>query len=119
MSLKVPNGNVIATKFARFVGSWRFLIIQNLVIAFWIAWNSSNLTAGYHWDYSGFLILNLIMSWQAANATPVILMAQNVQDEEDRILVRQSLAIHKKTEAEVHMVLEEVKGLHEEDLRTD
>lgn len=75
-------GERLADKVASGMGSWRFIIIQTIIVAFWMILN----VIGYirHWDEYPFILLNLVFSTQAAYAAPIIMMAQNRQSERDR-----------------------------------
>ncbi len=76
-------GERLADKVATGMGSWRFIIIQSIIVAVWMALN----IVGYmkHWDEYPFILLNLLFSTQAAYAAPIIMMAQNRQSERDRV----------------------------------
>lgn len=63
-------------------GSWRFLIVQTVLITGWIAINVVGLIAA--WDPYPFILLNLLFSTQAAYAAPLILLSQNRSAEHDR-----------------------------------
>ncbi|MFY9778274.1 MAG: DUF1003 domain-containing protein, partial [Trebonia sp.] len=67
---------------ARFLGTGRFLFGQTVLVIFWIILNS--IAAFHHWDPYPFILLNLAFSTQAAYAAPLILLAQNRQDDRDR-----------------------------------
>lgn len=75
-------GDRIASKFVRFLGSWKFILIQSTGLALWIMINSAALI--YHWDTYPFILLNLLLSFQAAYATPFILMSSNLAERKDR-----------------------------------
>ncbi|MBA2323489.1 MAG: DUF1003 domain-containing protein [Pseudonocardiales bacterium] len=64
-------------------GSWRFIIIQTVIVTVWVALNLAALAQ--HWDPYPFILLNLVFSTQAAYAAPLILLSQNRQAETDRI----------------------------------
>lgn len=68
---------------AKAVGSWPFVIIQNIIVGAWIAFNMLAVFR-WHWDPYPFILLNLVFSWQASNTGPVLQMAQNRQSEHDR-----------------------------------
>ena len=70
-------GERVADQVARTVGSWTFLIVQSLLLVIWMAMNIIGTWS--HWDPYPFILLNLALSFQAAFATPVILMSQNRQ----------------------------------------
>ena len=66
------------------MGSWAFLIIQSAILAVWIMLN-----AAFHWfpawDPYPFILMNLVLSMQAAYAAPIIMMSARRQDAKDRI----------------------------------
>ena len=65
------------------MGSWRFIIIQTVLVLFWMGLNVVGFMS--HWDVYPFILLNLLFSTQAAYAAPIIMMSQNRQNERDRI----------------------------------
>ena len=71
------TGERVADFFAASVGSWPFLIVQSGMLAIWMAVNV--MAWQYRWDPYPFILLNLVLSFQAAYATPIILMSQNRQ----------------------------------------
>jgi len=81
---KPSLGQRLADKVVSFIGSWKFIIIQSIILLFWIVVNVAWLSMGASWDPYPFILLNLILSFQAAYASPLILMAQNRADEKDR-----------------------------------
>lgn len=80
---RLTLGQKIADKVAHGMGSWTFIIYQSLFVVIWMALNLIGFI--YHWDAYPFILLNLIFSTQAAYAAPIIMMAQNRQNERDRI----------------------------------
>jgi uncharacterized membrane protein len=64
------------------MGSWRFIIIQTIIVIIWMIANIIGFI--YHWDEYPFILLNLVFSTQAAYAAPVIMQSQNRQAERDR-----------------------------------
>jgi uncharacterized membrane protein len=75
-------GQRLADQVANGMGSWRFIIIQTLIVILWMALNVVGFV--YHWDVYPYILLNLLFSTQAAYAAPIIMMAQNRQSERDR-----------------------------------
>jgi uncharacterized membrane protein len=76
-------GSRLADSVAKGMGSWRFIIGQTILV---ILWMGLNLVAFVnHWDVYPFILLNLVFSTQAAYAAPIIMMAQNRQNERDRM----------------------------------
>ena len=70
-------GERVADGFAALVGSWTFIIVQSVLLAAWVI---VNLIAWQHrWDPYPFILLNLVLSFQAAYASPIIMMSQNRQ----------------------------------------
>src|ERR1700749_2270045 len=75
-------GQRLADSVATGMGSWRFIIIQTIIVALWMVLNVVAIM--YHWDPYPYILLNLLFSTQAAYAAPIIMMAQNRQNERDR-----------------------------------
>ena len=80
---ELTTGQKVADTVARGMGSWPFIIIQTIFVCIWMALNLIGWM--FHWDVYPFILLNLFFSLQAAYAAPVIMMAQNRQNERDRI----------------------------------
>ena len=76
-------GQRLADSVANGMGSWSFIIIQTILVAVWMGLNIAGFC--YHWDVYPFILLNLLFSTQAAYAAPIIMMAQNRQNERDRM----------------------------------
>jgi len=71
-------GERVADAVAYWVGSWAFVVIQSLLLAVWLMVNFIHF-AWQPWDPYPFVLLNLVLSFQAAFATPIILMSENRQ----------------------------------------
>src|ERR1700743_3219633 len=76
-------GDRLADRVAGVVGSWPFIIIQTVIVAVWVLFNLVAYLS--HWDPYPFILLNLLFSTQSAYAAPVIMMAQNRQNDRDRM----------------------------------
>jgi len=76
-------GQKLADSVAGGMGSWRFIIIQTLIVILWMGLNV--IAFVHHWDVYPFILLNLLFSTQAAYAAPIIMMAQNRQSQRDRV----------------------------------
>ena len=76
-------GNRLADAVANGMGSWKFIILQTILVILWMGLNIVGFF--YHWDVYPFILLNLLFSTQAAYAAPIIMMSQNRQNERDRI----------------------------------
>lgn len=100
-------GQRIADGLAKGMGSWGFIIIQTILV---IAWMALNIIAYVsHWDPYPFILLNLLFSTQAAYAAPIIMMAQNRQNDRDRFQASEDY----KTNVEAKVEIEELqKSLH-------
>jgi len=75
-------GQKLADSVATGMGSWRFIIIQTIIVVVWMGLNVVGFV--YHWDAYPYILLNLLFSTQAAYAAPIIMMAQNRQNQRDR-----------------------------------
>jgi uncharacterized membrane protein len=76
--------------FARFMGTPQFLVYMTVFCIFWLGWNT---WAPVEWQFDsrdlGFTLLTLMLSLQASYAAPLLLLAQNRQDDRDRVSVQQ------------------------------
>ena len=77
-----PIGARIADAVTNFIGSWRFLVIQTVIVVIWIGGNIALL---FDFDPFPFILLNLAFSTQAAYAAPLILLASNRLAVRDRM----------------------------------
>src|ERR1700728_3350429 len=75
-------GQRLADSVANGMGSWRFIIWQTIIVIIWMVANVVAIIG--HWDPYPYILLNLVFSTQAAYAAPIIMMAQNRQNERDR-----------------------------------
>jgi len=80
--MELTRGQRAADAVATFMGSWRFVISQALVMILWFVLNAT--AWAFSWDPYPFILLNLAMSAEAAFATPLLLMSQNRSAEHDR-----------------------------------
>lgn len=105
----------LADKVASFVGSWQFIIWQSIILIIWMVINVENMV---HFDPYPFILMNLLLSSQAAYATPMILMSSNRQAIKDREELVKDLKVDENTN-------ELLKDLHkmivkmEQDLELD
>lgn len=76
-------GSRLADAVAKGMGSWKFIIVQTVLVILWMGLNIVGFF--YHWDVYPFILLNLLFSTQAAYAAPIIMMSQNRQSERDRM----------------------------------
>ena len=96
-------------RLARFLGTGKFLFWQTLLV---IAWITLNLAAvSLRWDPYPFILLNLAFSTQAAYAAPLILLAQNRQDDRDRVSLEEDRARAAQTKADTEFLARELAAL--------
>jgi uncharacterized membrane protein len=104
-------GQRIADRFAQIIGSWRFIIIQSVLLTVWI---TLNITAYvYRWDPYPFILLNLVMSFQAAYAAPILMMSQNRQAEKDHLQAKNDYEVNLKAELEIMQLHEKFNELRD------
>ena len=107
-------GQRVADTVAATMGSWTFIIIQSVILAFWIV---LNITAYVQqWDPYPFILLNLALSFQAAYAAPVIMMSQNRQQDIDRKAAENDYRINVKAELEIELLHEKIDQLREREV---
>ena len=93
---------------ARVVGSWRFIIVQSMLLAIWAVVNV--LAIVKQWDPYPFILMNLVLSLQAAYTAPIIMMSQNRQAVRDRIEAHEDYLINQKAEEEVRAILDHLSA---------
>jgi uncharacterized membrane protein len=111
---QLSTGARVADVVARVVGSWRFIIIQSVLLVIWMI---LNLTAWVeHWDPYPFILLNLALSFQAAYTAPIIMMSQNRQSEIDRQAAQHDYDVNLKAELEIELVHQKLDLLREKEI---
>lgn len=107
-------GSRVADAVAKGMGSWSFIILQTLFV---IAWMGLNLIAYFnHWDPYPFILLNLLFSTQAAYAAPIIMMAQNRQNERDRVQAQEDYTTNKEAKLEIEALAAKLNSIEIEKL---
>ncbi|HET7172904.1 MAG TPA: DUF1003 domain-containing protein [Nocardioidaceae bacterium] len=99
-----------AERFARFMGTGRFLAYMTIFIIVWIIINLVGIE-GFRWDAKPFILLNLLFSIQASYAAPLILLAQNRQEDRDRVVTEQDREINTRAHADMEFLAREVASL--------
>ena len=94
---------------ARFLGTGRFIVGQTVLVIGWIILNT--LGALHHWDPYPFILLNLAFSTQAAYAAPLILLAQNRQDDRDRANIDRDREVAARTQADTEFLARELAAV--------
>ncbi len=108
------TGQRVADWVARTVGSWRFILIQSALLALWIALNATAYLA--RWDPYPFILLNLVLSFQAAYTAPIIMMSQNRLSEVDRRHAESDYRINVKAELEIEALHAKMDALREQEI---
>jgi len=99
----------VADKVADIIGSWRFIIIQSVLIVIWI---TLNVVAWIeHWDPYPFILMNVMLSFQAAYSGPVIMMSQNRQSAKDRLAAEVDHQVNMKAELEIGLLMRRMDEL--------
>lgn len=99
-------GERVADVVTTWIGSWPFLIVQSLILVVWIVLN----LVGWwrHWDPYPFILLNLALSFQAAYATPIIMMSQNrqarISDRRNRLDLQINLLAEQETTEQLRLL---------------
>ena len=99
----------VAESLARFLGTGTFLLWQSVIVATWIALNVFAISL--RWDPYPFILLNLAFSTQAAYAAPLILLAQNRQDDRDRVSLEEDRTRASRLSAETEYLARELASM--------
>ena len=111
---KLSLGARVADKVAATMGSWHFIIIQSIVLAIWVTLNVTALVK--QWDPYPFILLNLMLSFQAAYAAPIIMMSQNRQSDVDRAAAKHDYEVNLKSELEIELLHDKINTIREADI---
>ncbi|ALA67055.1 DUF1003 domain-containing protein [Corynebacterium lactis] len=99
----------IAESIARFLGTGKYLAYQTIIVLAWVALNIGGFW--WNWDPYPFILLNLAFSTQAAYAAPLILLAQNRQEDRDRAAVAEDRRRAEETKADTEFLAREIAGV--------
>jgi uncharacterized membrane protein len=105
---QATSGERLADAIATGIGSWRFLIVQTVLVLLWVILNLVGLFA-LRWDPYPFILLNLMFSVQAAYTGPVLLLAGNRQAQKDRLTLEHAAAEAERTDSQDREILSEIK----------
>jgi len=111
---RLTTGQKISDVVAKTVGSWKFILVQSACILAWISYNSMNNTNA--WDPYPFILLNLMLSFQAAYTAPAIMMSQNRLSEIDRQQASNDFEVNVKAELEIELLHQKIDLLKEKEL---
>jgi uncharacterized membrane protein len=99
-----------AEGFARFMGTARFLFYMTLFVMVWLIWNWLA-PSDWHWDAYPFIFLTLMLSLQASYAAPLILLAQNRQEDRDRVIAEGDRQANARAHADMEFLAREMASL--------
>ncbi|AXK36175.1 DUF1003 domain-containing protein [Streptomyces armeniacus] len=100
----------LSEKIARFLGTGRFIVWMTVTVTVWIGWNVV-LPAELRFDEYPFIFLTLALSLQASYAAPLILLAQNRQDDRDRVNLEQDRKQNERSIADTEYLSREIAAL--------
>ncbi len=100
----------LSERFARFLGTARFLVYMSIFVALWAGWNSLA-PERLRFDSYPFIFLTLILSLQASYAAPLILLAQNRQADRDRVQYQEDRARDERNIADTEYLTRELASL--------
>lgn len=100
----------LSEKFARFLGTARFLVYMSVFVLSWVLWNTLG-PSDLRYDEFPFIFLTLILSLQASYAAPLILLAQNRQADRDRITLAEDRARNDRSMADTEYLTRELASL--------
>jgi len=126
MDQELPTlGQRLADSVAKRIGSWSFLIVQNTIFIVWMVLNC--VAWFWNWDPYPFILLNLVLSFQAAETGPVLLISANRADAirakvldtvEEHTRLIQEHTEHMRTHAEeTHGMISRMQSDHSKILR--
>jgi len=117
-------GQRVADRVAISVGSWPFIIIQSVLLCIWMGFNVYLVVMVHRhpgflkaWDPYPFILLNLVLSFQAAYTGPVVMMSQNRQSQKDRLVAQSDYEMDKKAEEEIEVIMRHL--VHQDKLLLD
>jgi len=93
---------------ARFLGTGRFLVIQTIVVVTWVI---VNIYEPFQFDGYPFIFLTLVLSLQASYAAPLILLAQNRQEDRDNEQLERDRGMAARTQADTEYLARELAGV--------
>jgi uncharacterized membrane protein len=100
----------VAERFARFLGTAKFLVYMTIFIIIWIGWNALA-PKGARFDPYTFTFLTLLLSLQASYAAPLILLAQNRQADRDRVFLEEDRVRAMAAKADIEYLARELAAL--------
>ena len=103
----------LSEKFARFIGTAKFLVYMTIFVSFWVLWNIFG-PSDLRFDEYPFIFLTLLLSLQASYAAPLILLAQNRQADRDRVTSQEDRARDERNLAVTEFMVREIAAMRKE-----
>jgi uncharacterized membrane protein len=100
----------LSERIARFLGTGRFIVWMTIVVILWVVWNVAA-PRELRFDEYPFIFLTLMLSLQASYAAPLILLAQNRQDDRDRVNLEQDRKQNERSIADTEYLTREIAAL--------
>jgi uncharacterized membrane protein len=101
---------VFAESFARYMGTAKFLLWMTMFVVAWVTWNVLA-PVDLRFDEFPFIFLTLMLSLQASYAAPLILLAQNRQEQRDKVIAEQDRQANARAHADMEFLAREVASL--------
>lgn len=101
-------GEMLADQLSAALGSWPFIIAQSVLMIAWVYFNVWGIFIA-HWDPYPFILLNLVLSFQATYAGPIVLLAGNRQSQKDHVTLEHAADEADKGEQHITRILTEIR----------
>ncbi|MFM2202991.1 MAG: hypothetical protein RL673_650 [Actinomycetota bacterium] len=103
----------LSERFARFIGTARFLVYMTVFVVSWVVWNAIG-PSEFRFDEYPFIFLTLLLSLQASYAAPLILLAQNRQADRDRVTSQEDRSRDERNLAVTEYMVRELAAMRKD-----
>ena len=103
----------LSERFARFIGTAKFLVYMTFFVLAWVLWNTFG-PSEMRFDSYPFIFLTMLLSLQASYAAPLILLAQNRQADRDRVTSQEDRARDERNLAVTEFMVREIAGMRKD-----
>ncbi|MFM7776394.1 MAG: DUF1003 domain-containing protein [Actinomycetota bacterium] len=103
----------LSERFARFIGTARFLVYMTIFVVAWMIWNAIG-PSEFRFDEYPFIFLTLLLSLQASYAAPLILLAQNRQADRDRVTSQEDRSRDERNLAVTEYMVRELAAMRKD-----
>ena len=103
----------LSERFARFIGTAKFLVYMSVLVLAWVIWNTFG-PSDMRFDSYPFTFLTFLLSLQASYAAPLILLAQNRQADRDRVTSQEDRARDESNLAVTEFMVREIAGMRKD-----